>query len=80
MPRLQTGLSYPGLEISWFSRTERRAREVSGVLPQGWRARAAEQAGDKETARAQYGKLPQIAAKADTARPELEAAKKYLSN
>jgi predicted Zn-dependent protease len=51
-----------------------RFRAVSGA------ARAAEQAGNREIARAQYGKLAQIAANADTARPELEAAKKYLAN
>jgi predicted Zn-dependent protease len=51
-----------------------RFRAVSGA------ARAAEQGGNQEVARAQYGKLVQIAAKSDSARPELEAAKKYLSN
>ena len=51
-----------------------RFRAVAGA------ARAAEQAGDADKARAHYGRLVQIAAAADSARPELEKAKSYLSN
>jgi tetratricopeptide (TPR) repeat protein len=51
-----------------------RFRAVAGA------ARAAELAGDKDKARAQYRHLVQIAANADSARPEIEKAKSYLSN
>jgi tetratricopeptide (TPR) repeat protein len=43
-------------------------------------ARAAELAGDSETAKRHYVRLTSLAAKADTTRPEIEAAKKYLAN
>jgi tetratricopeptide (TPR) repeat protein len=51
-----------------------RFRAVAGA------ANAAVQAGDKENARAHYAKLVEIAATADAPRPELEAARHYLSN
>ena len=41
-------------------------------------ARAAELAGDREKARAYYGKLVSLAAQADTERPELKQAKAFL--
>jgi tetratricopeptide (TPR) repeat protein len=43
-------------------------------------ARAAELAGDPELAKRHYVHLTSLAAKADTQRPELEAATKYLAN
>lgn len=42
--------------------------------------RAAELAGDTEVAKQHYARLTSIAAKADTPRPELDAAMKYLAN
>ncbi|NNM71549.1 hypothetical protein [Enterovirga aerilata] len=43
-------------------------------------ARAAELAGDPENAKRYYMQLTHLAAKADTGRPEIEAAKRYLAN
>ena len=73
------------LEMSRPAEALREFQAVQTTEPNRFRAvagaaRAAEQAGDMEMARAQYGQLVQIAATADTARRELEAAKKYLSN
>ena len=58
---------------------------VQGTEPNRFRAvygaaRAAELAGDSETAKRHYVQLTSLAAKADTVRPEIEAAKKYLAN
>ena len=58
---------------------------VQGTEPNRFRAvygaaRAAELAGDSETAKRHYVQLTSLAAKADTTRPEIEAAKKYLAN
>ena len=62
-------------EFEAVQKTEpNRFRAVYGA------ARAAELSGDAETAKTHYTHLTQIAAKADTQRPELEAAKKYLAN
>jgi hypothetical protein len=36
--------------------------------------------GNRDTAKRYYTTLVEIAAKADTARPELESAKSYLAN
>jgi tetratricopeptide (TPR) repeat protein len=41
-------------------------------------ARAAEQAGDRQKAAAYYGKLVDLAQKADTERPEIKVAKAFL--
>jgi hypothetical protein len=43
-------------------------------------ARAAEMTGNRDTAKRYYTRLVEIAAQADTARPELESAKSYLAN
>jgi tetratricopeptide (TPR) repeat protein len=43
-------------------------------------ARAAEMTGNHDTAKRYYARLIEIAANADTARPELEGAKSYLAN
>ncbi|WP_407521075.1 hypothetical protein [Methylobacterium oryzisoli] len=52
----------------------RRFRAIAGA------AKAAERMNDGEAARTHYGALVQVAAQADTARPDLEKAKAYLSN
>lgn len=49
-----------------------RFRAVSGA------ARAAEQAGGVEAVRLHYARLLEVATAADTPRPELEAARRYL--
>ena len=43
-------------------------------------ASAADKLGDKATARENYQKLVALTATADTERPEVAAAKKYLAN
>jgi tetratricopeptide (TPR) repeat protein len=62
-------------EFEAVQKTEpNRFRAIAGA------AKAAAQAGDKDNARAHYGRLMEIAGTADSPRPELEAAKQYLSH
>jgi tetratricopeptide (TPR) repeat protein len=62
-------------EFEAVQKTEpNRFRAIAGA------AKAAVQAGDRDNARAHFGKLMEIAGTADAPRPELEAAKQYLSN
>lgn len=51
-----------------------RYRSIAGA------AKAAESIGDRQAARAWYGRLLQLTAEADNERPEMAAARAFLAN
>ena len=57
-----------------------KAKEPNRFHGYAGAARAAEKLGDKATAKENYQKLVALAANADTERPEVAAAKKYLAS
>ena len=69
-------VAQPGQALKEFEASQRTDPDrFNGIYGA---ARAAELAGDREKARAYYGKLVSLAAQADTERPELKQAKAFL--
>jgi tetratricopeptide (TPR) repeat protein len=71
-------LGRPADALAAYTRTlqrePRRARALFGA------ARAAEQAGDTETATARYREIVELMSAGEATRPELVAARRYLGN
>jgi tetratricopeptide (TPR) repeat protein len=77
MGELLLELNQPALALQAFEASHRvEPNRFQGLYGA---ARAAELAGDKDKARTFYGKLVALAEKADSERPELDAAKTFLA-